>query len=253
MNTKVFLAALAAAMSVYAVDVQITPSATLEVTQPETSAFTASLKQRKHVQISHKDAHDVIYQNRLLSNEWLKHHKLKPYEIDNIRHELEIKLANRLINEKEAGIETDDDVLMSYYKVNKKEFTIGDVVSFNAYYFKHYDDAYAFYAQFRDDSEKARSYADDHNISVKTRKDMPVLRLDSTLQFLVNERKSAPYVTVPARFRKTYLVLEITSFEKDVLMPFEKAKKKIRKVLLEKRRQDTRNKLLDALMPAEKQ
>lgn len=251
MKTHTLLAALAAAVTLNAVEIDIKPSATLTVTQPEATAFVEGLK-KKRVQISFEEANDVIYENRLLSNEWLKEHELKAYEVDAIRHELEVKLANRLIDDAQEKIKTDDDVLLSYYKVNPKEFTIGDVLSFSAYYFSSYDDAYDFYSRFREDSSKAETYASDNNISVKKRKDMPLLRMDSTLQFIIDDSRSVPYVTVPARFRDTYLVLEVTAFEKDALMPFEKAKKKIRAKLLKKRRQDTRFKLIEALQPAEK-
>lgn len=240
-----------AAVTVAALDVKITPSKSTKVSQQEVSNFINYVKHNERVVLSEDVAKNVIEQNRLLSDAFLREKGLQPWELDNIRFGLEKTLSKRYIAEREKKIDVDDEVLESYYVSHLDKYRIGNTVDFEAYTFTKYHDALQMYKQYQSGKSDAEAFAKEHNATIQKRHDFAVSNLDPALKYLLEDNASVPYLTVPTRYRKKYIVLRINKVQKDALLAFKKVKGEIRNHLLAKTRARTRDELLESLRKTE--
>lgn len=247
MKSLFFLTAIVVVLPLGAVDISVVPSGD-NVTQQERQTYIADLKKRRRIVIDDKEAKRVLSENRMLANAWLKTHTLKASDLYNTRHSLEAKFANALIDEAQDKIKTNDDVLKSYYVVHQSEFTYGDLVDFTAFSFKDFDAAYDFYKQNAASPVKADAAAKEAKIEQRSKTQYPRERLDPVLNNVIGDDVfEEPYLTIPVKFKKEFLVLRIDGYVKDAPVPYEKAKKRIRRTLLNETRLTARKVLLETL------
>lgn len=194
--------------------------------------------------ISDENAKIAIKENRVLADVYMEKYGIPEVLKKEMQILLEEQLRQLLIDKEKAAIKVNDDVLLSYYKDNKHEFYKPDVITFNIYSFKNYDDAHTFYAANKDNYTNIQTYVKEHNVS-KDSQTMPLRKLHKKLQALVKDSNSSRYIVPPEYFYKQYIVLDVVSMEPAQLMTFTEAKKRAKARLLSKINQETKAKLLE--------
>jgi len=130
----------------FGVEVQILPEKKIdkEISKKETEKIISMLK-KQGFYIKEPDAKRVVYENRLLANEFLKNPKNRKIVEDTkeeTRLQLEKKFADLLVKQHLDKIKLNDDITKSYYIKNRKKFEKNKEVSFDSYEFEDFEEAY---------------------------------------------------------------------------------------------------------------
>ena len=194
--------------------------------------------------IDDKASKRIIEENRLLALREIKDRGLNKQFLTEIKLDIEQKLAAKLIEETQKDRGVSEDVLLSYYKDNKKEFYIGEAFVMQTYKFLSFDAALQFYNKNFSNKELAQEYSKENNISVSTTQSA-IKFIPKDILVLLKNDKEINYFTTPQKFKNGYLVFYIEKYiEDEKYIPFEKVKNKIKANLLNKTYVQIRKKLI---------
>ena len=242
-----FILAIAVA-SLYAVSLDIKADNNVHVTQEEAKYFQSALKKEQGIHIDEKESERVLKVNRVLSNAWLQEGGYDKVEQMKIRRDLERAFTEKLIHKHFGKLEITEDILLSYYLDNKKEFILGTKIHFDAYTFDAFKPALDFYEHFKDNRNGLQGYVKEHNITIRTSDENTLATLHPALLNMLVDNNTTDYFTTPARFKNKFVVLDIIDFTPNAKAPFNTVKEQIKKKLYYKKKSDVRNALLEKYM-----
>ena len=252
MLKKIVLVLAALVTSLYAVSVDIKMDSNVHITQKEAMYFQSMVRKEQNIQIDEKESKRVLKVNRILSNAWIEEGGYDAIEQMRIRRDLERAFTEKLIHKHFDKLDISEDVLLSYYIDNKKDFVLGTKVHFAAYVFRTFEPALNFYQRFREDRNDLKNYVKEHNITIRENDENTLATLHPTLENLLIDNNTTGYFTTPARYKNQFIVLDVIDFTPDAKAPYNKVKEQIKKKLYYKKKNDVRDMLQKRYMKEEK-
>lgn len=205
-----------------------------------------SIYMKKHIKINDENSKKIIFENRLLSNEFLNQYGFDEQKLIRLRIELEKKVSNELILKNENLNDLNDSILKSYYLDHLKDFEKPEIVEASFYKFENYLDAVKFY-------EKKHLDLDYNNEDINMTRVDNNISLEMTqvqLRYMIRHTSEIlPYVLTPQFYFDHYTVVLIRDIHSAGIYDFEMVKKNIIKSIHEKSLINTREKLLEKLRP----
>jgi hypothetical protein len=215
-----------------AIDLKIEQDKEISISQNEVDWTIASFK-AKRFNIEAKDAKSVTYNNRLLANEYLKKHTL-PEELKlSFSLSMEEKLSKLYLENLQKDITISDDVIESYYKTKKQDFTVVPVLKTLIFTFKNFDDALTLYTYAKSNLSDIEPYAKQNSLTM-VEKTSPLEGFHPSIKPILQQYSTANALTHPFWFENQFIVVYIKEIIPNKQLSFEEAKESIRNILLEK-------------------
>ena len=242
---KLILTLLILYINLYSIEVNILPDSKEQVKQEEIAAVGKRLKSQRMI-METSDIKQMILDNRLLANEYLKSNDIKEL-IVNLRLETERALATRYVQAIQNDIKISDEALKSYYVSHELEFKRPADVNFTIVKFHKYDDAMKFY-----DDYKSKI----HDIDLSEYNTSTMLKqlafLNRDISGLLKKGSKQSYLLPPQFFIDHFSVIYIHNINPINIAPFEEVKEKIRSLLFEKIFKDEKRKIIESLRKGNK-
>jgi hypothetical protein len=217
-------------ISLYSIEITITPEKNITVTNEEAEIFKASLGAQR-IMITPKRAKEVLSENRYLAEEYLKTHTLPKNVFINFKLEFEKNLASEVIKEIEKQVHIDDETTLSYYVSHPDEFKKPIQLKLFLYRFESFTQASNFYETFKNKTDAIVSYINENNIS-KREQSITIDKLDFRFQNMIKYyKKQAPYLLAPQFFYDHYTILYIQEQEEQGTKDYKNVKEKIKNIL----------------------
>lgn len=229
---KYILMVLVCASALFALDIQIKPDQNITVSNEDID-WTISSYSAKRMNIERKDAQKVAYDNKLLSNEYLKIKEIPSDIAKSIQNQLEEKLADMYIKELQEK-EIPSDVIESYYMTHKQDFVKDKNVTLTIFGAQDFDSALGLYSFAKDAPTKAYDYAKDHNIT-ETKRSFELSKLQPQIAQMLKNNKDFGYITPPFPFFGKYNLFIVEEIAPSRPLTTQEAQEAIKKILLDKK------------------
>lgn len=215
-----------------------------KISNSEVSALIAMFKMN-HINISKKNAKEVVRDNRLLSEQYIKEYGLNNEYLTTLRLSIEKDLAEKLVAENLKQLDVNDDVIKSYYIDNKEDYKKPDEVKLKIYEFNDYDSAQKFYKLFSKNIANIDLYSTDNNISIKEIKS-PIVNLNALIAIAANvTKKEINKISYPIRINGKFILVEPIEYYTNLYQDYKLKKDEIKLKLLLKISNDKRKELLE--------
>jgi len=224
----------------YGIEIEIRPDKKIKVQSGDISAMKHYLKKRYRFVVEDKGARQLVEENRILANEYLKSPYFKSFDRNFFKIKTERELADKFVELLQREIKIPQEAVKSYYYDHLDEFKEPPKAYLVRYSFPTYEEALRFYQ----DKKK------NPNISIKEYKGIKrdigfasIPRFKEPLKSLVEKHGAGyltpPFIWAPDRY-DVYYVKEID--DKPKYKDFEKVRKqieeKLHKLTFKKRREE---------------
>lgn len=248
---SIYLLTILCLSSLFAVEIDIKVNSDSYQATPQEVALLQEGYLHRRIQINNDDAANVIQENRYLSQEYLKKHKVPSNVMINMKLEFEKYLAASVVKEMESKIKIEDDVSKSYYVVHKDEFYQPKKIDVSIYHFDDFNTALKFYDRFKENQNELVNYVKDNNISMSEQQ-VEFPRLNRMFQDMITYGKQkAPFILPPQFFYQHYSVVFVKSITQSGIKPFEDVKASIEKKLHRQALEKMKKELLKPYKKAE--
>lgn len=226
--------------SLFAIELSIRPDKNVTVSLQDIDAIKSYLIKGIKFHISDQGARRLVEKNRVLANEYIKHHTTDKELLAYLKVMIEYELANRMVKEYQREHKISEKTLLSYYKDHIESYKLPDKVTFLILSFDDYEKAIDFYKKYKD--KKFPSFKILSSLK-KKELTLPVNKLSNSIRRFIYPQKQG-YFLPPLYLKKPsvlYVKQYVVSHE---YKPFSLVKDQIRKKLEEKTFLRYRNQLL---------
>jgi len=226
----------------FAVEINISTAKDINVTNSQIEQLTLSLKEKRFM-IEKESAKKLIYENRLIANDFLEKNKIPQNLQDKITLFIEDELA-KLATQKEQDLyKIDNEIIESYYKTHKNDFQKDRTFEVKSYIFETFNDANDFYVKHKSNPSNAQQYSKEHNITsisdkLEFNKIYPLIKQNIKL----NDEKD--YLIHPLNFKTKFTVTHIIDFEEKGFRDLKDVKETIVTILKSTKAQEARDNIL---------
>jgi len=231
----------------FALQVDIRPDKNIAVSGQEKDILKYYLFNQYRFRINDQGAMNIVKENRILANEYIKQNRLNKFDKYNILIRIEQYLADQFVKSFQEQKKIDEKVVMSYYLDHKNDFKKPDQVDTVLFVFNDPEKAVDFYTQVKGkDLSYAKNLAKEYNATIK---DIGYKNIDEvkypTRAFLEKNKKSNYFLPPIVLNASSADVLYVRSYRKENgYKPFKEVKEDIIKLLRKKTFLKERDKLL---------
>ncbi len=226
-----------------AVELKIYPSRDLNISDSEADILIMTTYKNRGIKPTKEAAKKKIYENRVLADAYLKKYNIPTSLLINKKLEIEEALAKEYIKRFQKNVTIKNNVLKSYYVVHKKEFHRPQTIVYYPIEFDSFDRALQFYFQAKKNINIAKEYTKQHEIK---KYKVPKERIFLPIRKMFDNVKTSS-ILPPIYLGDSYVVFYVSHVLPGKELTFDEAKDKIRKILLRKSFNQTRNELLEEL------
>jgi|GEM_PF-2268816 len=247
---RVIVLMLAIIVFSFAIEIDLKPDNNLSVGYEDAQALKDYLYQIYRYRITDQGAYDIVKENRLLANTYLKRNQVSPQDTKYLTIVTEKYLAESFIKKLQKAQNVSDKVLLSYYLDHKDEFKNEDKLYFILLEFPSFNKAMSFYqlAQKKSPQQAIEKARTEYNATIKDLgwKDFSSLKT-ATKSFIQQGKKEyflPPFIITSNRIDILYVkdYQEGKGYKK-----FDEVKDEIKKILYTKAFIKERNKILHQL------
>ncbi len=240
---KIFFIHLLMVHFLYGIELSVKSTERTYPNELEIDFLKNNLKSKKIV-IDDKEASRVLEENTILSNLLLKEYGLSKKLKTELKIDIEGKLADELVKQKERSIDVNDDVLLSYYKDKKKRFFSKNMVTMQVYMFEDFESALKVYQGFFQKPETLDKYADENNIS-KVTQSLIFDDIHPQIKGYLKETKEDNYIVPPQKWAKNFIIVYVEKIDAEHFKPFEEVKEEIKALLTNENRNRLKKELAE--------
>jgi hypothetical protein len=225
---KIFFLFIWLGINVCAVQIQVKTDKNISVPNDEIVYLQQQYAER-YMQLPKKGAEEIIRQNRLLSNAFIKEGMMTTAAAIKFRILSERFLANSYVKALQAKEKIPMEVLRSYYFDKHNHFKKPKVIVGKKYCFDSYNDAHSFFVQCnkeeskKKECEKIAETSDARSVDVN--QSLNTMSVDVSRQILLFEKKG--YVLPPYYEKDEYCIQVVDSVEDNQFYTFEEVKQQI--------------------------
>ena len=197
---------------------------------------------------SDKDIKRVEYENELLANAYFqKHHD--QYFDSWVNVLVNDEMAKRMVREVQRSVKIDDAVARSYYLSNLKKYRAAKQAKVEVFLFETIEDAFDAYAYSRQhDANASMAYANAHAFK-KMNYNTSINSLYPTVRASITDQDKQNYFTPPYLSSKKFALTYVYRvWDPDAIVPYEKVKAGIVRMLHKQTYLRTRRELIKKMM-----
>lgn len=228
-----------------AVEINISTTKDTNVTNSQIEQLTLSLKEKRFM-IEKESAKKLIYENRLIANNFLEQNKIPQSLQDKIILFTEDELTKLATQKEQESFKINNEVIESYYKTHKNDFKKDRTFEVTSYIFETFDEANDFYAKHKTNPSNAQQYAKEHNITSISDK-LEFNKIYSLIKLNIKLNDEKDYLIHPLNFKTKFTVTHIIDFEEKGFKELGEVKEVIVKILLSTKAQEARENILKTI------